>query len=193
FSSHSTRHSRVVREIKRVRERAPCIPFRQRGQPFHEIQCPVAETDPEYGLWSEGSNETCRASLLLLNERTHAVFVGGERGGVIATAPPQLASQDVCAKHCEGRTRTREQRRAIRRVADEPNTTSGPFRHTHLADRIEIEIVRVIETTQYLRAFPPITGEPRVQDGLLDGHVVPRQRVLCILGEHEQECRAVIP
>src|SRR5262249_39317806 len=101
-------HSRVLREIERIREHASRIPLRQRSQAFHEIQCPVTEPYPHHRLRREGARETCGASLLLLNERTHATFVGGERGDVIATAPSQLASQDVCAEHCEGRTRARK-------------------------------------------------------------------------------------
>src|SRR5262249_22769235 len=103
-SAELVRRSRVLREIERVREHATRIPFRQQSPASRYIQGQVREKYPLPGVRREGPRETCGASLLLLNERPHATFVGGERGGVIAATPSQLASQDVCAKHCEGRT-----------------------------------------------------------------------------------------
>src|SRR5262249_58215148 len=91
------RRSRVLREIEHVREHAPRIPFRQRSQASHEIQCPVTEKYLDHGLRREGPRETCRVSLLLLNERTHATFVGCDPAGVITTTSSQLAYQDVSA------------------------------------------------------------------------------------------------
>lgn len=109
-----------------------------------------------------------------------AIFASRKGSREITIGSMQFLGQNIRPQHHK-----RGARRAMRGDAHRGCTAVCPARHANLADFIEVEVVRRIESRENFRYFPAIARKPGTKMNLLCRNSISFDDRFGGLGEHE--------